>query len=276
MVDLLEDSWPAAGPRAYLGLWAAEADVVAGKEAPPGDAPMPPALWGRVYVRNRGSSQAVQMLLVKRFAGTEWVAVDTRRRLQVVNLAERSKVATRLWDGAVAGDVRGLTASEKQSVLDAADEMFRRKDHSGRVAAADGGSGRRRGARMKATERALSSVAAVAAGAWSRRTYGGAGATAFIFWRISILLDLWGWIRYAHEWMSGVAETVEDIRDALDTTIEMHESGRLEWLYIASGLLVLLTFSCCCSPIGRLSLSGAASTSPPPSEASDDTIRDGG
>lgn len=119
---------------------------------------------------------------------------------------------------------------------------------------------------MKTSEWAVSSAVAIIA-----------GAAAFILWRISIVLDLWGWINFAHEWVGGVAETVEDIRDALDAAIEMHESGRLEWVYIGGGLLVLLCCSCCCSPGRRSVLSGTSLVSPPPSEAaSDDTIRDNG
>lgn len=111
VVDFLEDSLPAEGPRTYLGPWGAAADGGEVPEELPEADPMPPVLWGRIFVRNRASAQAVPMLLVRRFAGAEWVAVDTKRRLQVVNFAERSKVAPKLWDGPVSGEFRGLTAA---------------------------------------------------------------------------------------------------------------------------------------------------------------------
>lgn len=108
----------------------------------------------------------------------------------LLGLADAAKSASAIAGHQVV-DQRGSPRQCRRSLAERLGCRGRHGAAEDRVAVADGGSGRRRGARMKTSEWALSSAVAVAAGLWSCRAYGGAAAAAFILWRTSIVLDPW-------------------------------------------------------------------------------------
>lgn len=108
------------------------------------------------------------MLLVNRFAGTEWIAVGTRRRLQLAALALRSRVVSRLWDRVSAGELKGLTAAEKRGALDLAVEMVQSGDRRMRVMKVAPHRPLKAGTRSRVLNWCVSIASNIAGATWTR------------------------------------------------------------------------------------------------------------
>lgn len=82
-----------------------------------------------------------------------------------------------------------------------------------------------------------------------------------LLWRLAVILDVWGWVRYWYGCMVSATETIESVKEGMETVLELHESGRLECLYFGIGVFVLaFSWPCGSGSSGRVRASGSCST----------------
>ena len=81
--------------------------------------------------------------------------------------------------------------------------------------------------------------------AWTRRTYGGLAASAFLSWRAWRLLGLGGWITWSKDLVDSFYERYEFVAENYETVKEMTETGELEIIFwVTLAVVVVVYFGC--------------------------------
>lgn len=195
------------------------------------------AKWNRVYYRSTpdGNLGVVMLLVQKAGKGcgdTTWTAVDPVGRVQMIDLRDRRRVSTRPADGLSWTDHPGLSPSRQEEAVMASERLIAKahmeKANPSKKKAnlnANKTKAKKGNNRTAAVWWFFQNMTSAGVWAWTRRTYGGSAAAAFLGWRVWRILGLGMWFTWGKDIMDGVYEQYESVAESYETVKDMTESA---------------------------------------------------
>ena len=180
------------------------------------------------------------MLLVDRLDGGNWSAVDPRSRVQVINLRNRTNVATTPKNGVNYTDIPGFSQAQLINFeTESAKVAARRRGEDVRAvapAAVSAKNARKRSAKRKALGWALDGIGFVFSLVSSWRSGLASGIGCFLLWRVFKFLGAWEFMTASFNSLRNLLYAWDTVREISEDAEELYRQGRLE-PYIIAGLL---------------------------------------
>ena len=204
--------------------------------------------WNTVYVRVE-PRRGVRLLLVEKLRPADqhdsaWTAVDTAKRVAVVNLQNRTVYTARAQNNITYGPAPTLSREEKEAVERASWEIVRRaaRGHDVVNVVRRAHVGR---SRYRALLPLIEFVTTAGAVMWSWSSLGIMAASALFCWRVSVYLGIPALLSYMYESVRGIKSAGDNAYDAMEYVYDRYEEGHLDLaLLIAASVLLLCAFAC--------------------------------
>ena len=200
--------------------------------------------WNKLYVKT-GPNGGVTFLLIEKLkpndnADAQWTAIDTTRRVQVVNLRNKAVYALKAMRGINYDPVAPLTKEEQTQAEKASWTLVRRAGGSSpstnekiKIGGMSlGGTGR---SRARALGRGLQYLSEAGAFALSYHALGFWGTGLFAVYRTIRFTGILDWGLWSLDRVREVAAVMDWAQQLQDSWREMHDEGSLDIVYIAVG-----------------------------------------
>ena len=215
------------------------------------------AKWNRVYYRSTpDSNNGVVMLLVQKVGkgrgDTTWTAVDPVGRVQMIDLRDRWRVSSRPADGVHWTDHPGLSPSRQEEDTMTSERLIAKAQLEKAASSvpkkkkpqAQNKTKSKKGNKTAAVWWFMENMTSAGVSAWTRRTYGGLAASAFLSWRAWRLLGLGEWITWSKDLVDSFYGSFEFVAANYETVKEMTETGELEIIFWVTLAVFVVYFGC--------------------------------
>ena len=203
--------------------------------------------WGNVYVKTSPTSGVVMLLIEKVYPGdaqsTEWTTVDGAKRVQIVNLRNRSVYTLRAQPGIKYSPMVALSSDDRKKTEQASWDVVRRAggDTGDRHFSVVVGSTHR----TRAIRSLLESIVSTGLLTMTYWTFGFWATGAFAIIKLAYFFRIPDTIHAALQAAKEMYDFVDRVSLFAADYKELHESGDLDLVYIAGAVGIMVIIYAC-------------------------------